>query len=262
MTTWLTGLHVLAIAGLGLVSGQGSARAETALVAVATNFVPLAEEFASDYAAGSGHQIIITGGSTGKLYAQITEGAPFDVLLSADAAIPARLLAEGLAVPDSGFTYATGQLALWSADPARIGADGSDAVDGVAALSDPDLRFVAIANPALAPYGVAAQETLVALGLWDSLQAKLVRGQNVGQAFALVDSGAAEVGFVALSAVLADGVGGSHWRVPADLHAPIRQDAVLLDHGSGNLAAQGFLDYLRTTQVRGSIAAAGYLTDD
>ena len=123
------------------------------------------------------------------------------------------------------------------------------------------MRFVAIANPDLAPYGVAAREVLQHLGLWDSLQPKIVMGQNVGQTFALVDSGAAELGFVALSALTGTDVGGSQWIVPEDLHGPLRQDAILLTHGADNPAARAFLDYLKTPEARALIAASGYAVD-
>lgn len=230
-------------------------QADTALIAVATNFVPVAEALSPGFTAATGHQITITGGSTGKLYAQITEAAPFEVLLSADQATPDRLITEGLAVAGSGFTYATGALALWSADPARIGPDGS------VALADKSLRFVAIANPDLAPYGQAAKEALQALNLWDPLQPKIVMGQNIGAAFALTSSGAAELGFVALSAVIDPAVGGSTWIVPPDLYAPIHQDAVLLNAGATNPAAQAFLDYLRSPAAVALITASGYTVD-
>lgn len=228
------------------------ARAETALIAVATNFVPVATALAPGFAAATGHDISITGGATGKLYAQITQSAPFDLLLSADTTTPERLETEGLALPGTRFTYATGALVVWSADATRIGPDGS------VALADDALRFVAIANPDLAPYGLAAKQTLQALDLWDQLQPKIVMGQNSGAAFALASSGAAEVGLVALSAVIDPGVGGSRWIVPQDMYAPIHQDAVLLTHGAGNPAATAFLDYLKSDEARALIIAAGY----
>ncbi|HAW46886.1 MAG TPA: molybdate ABC transporter substrate-binding protein, partial [Roseovarius sp.] len=161
------------------------------------------------------------------------------------------------AVAGTDFTYAVGRLTLWSTDPDRIGADGR------AALKDPDLRFVAIANPDLAPYGVAARETLQSLGLWEVLQPRIVMGQNIGQTNSMVATGAAELGFVALSAVLSPRTGtkGSRWDVPQELFAPIRQDAVLLRHGADNAAAQAFLDYLRTPGAAAVIERFGYGTD-
>ena len=233
------------------------ALADSALVAVAANFAEAAQALEAEFRAATGHDLQMTTGSTGKLFAQIGQGAPFDLFLSADSATPTRLVADGKAVAGSQFTYAVGRLILWSADAGRIGADGRRA------LTDPALRFVAIANPDLAPYGVAARETLQALGLWDSLQPKIVMGQNIGQTHALVAAGAAELGFVALSAVSGPNLPmeGSRWDVPQDLHAPIRQDAVLLTHGADNIAARAFLDFLRTPRAAEMIARFGYGTD-
>lgn len=246
----------LVFAAILCLAGSAVARAETALLAVAANFAETAEALLTGFRDATGHDLEITTGSTGKLYAQITAGAPFDALLSADAATPARLLDEGRAVAGSAFTYAVGRLTLWSADPARIGHDGR------AALADPDLRFVAIANPDLAPYGVAARAALQSLGLWDALQPKIVMGQNIGQTHAMVATGAAEVGLVALSAVLSPraAVAGSRWDVPPGIYAPIRQDAILLVHGADNAAARAFLDYLRGPEAASVIDAFGYGT--
>ena len=232
-------------------------RAETALAAISANFADAAEALLPLFRDATGHDLTLTTGSTGKLHAQIAAGAPFDVMLSADAETPAALMAAGHALAGSAFTYATGRLALWSADPARVGADGR------AALTAPDLRFVAIANPDLAPYGAAARETLQAIGLWQTLQSRIVMGQNVGQATSMVASGAAELGFVALSAVRSPRArnAGSHWTVPADHHAPIRQDAVLLAHGADNAAARAFLDFLRSAEAAEVIARFGYGTE-
>ena len=229
-----------------------SARAESTTLAVATNFAPLAEKLAADFAAASGHEITITAGATGKLYAQISAGAPFDAFLSADQKTAEKLVADGLALADSRFTYATGQLALWSADPAR---DLSDPKAALLAAS-----HIAIANPDLAPYGKAAMETIESLGLSDQISDRIVTGENIGQAQSMVASGAAALGFVASSA-LAGKTEGASWPVPADLHAPIRQDAVLLTRGADNAAATGFLAYLVTPDVRQKIAAAGYGTE-
>lgn len=227
------------------------AHAETALIAVAANYAAAAEAQGAAFAAASGHQITLTTGSTGKLFAQIDAGAPYDAMLAADAATPARLEADGHAVAGTRFAYATGELVLWSPDPARLGADP------VASLSDPGLRHLAIANPDLAPYGVAARETLQSLGLWDVLQPRLVLGENVGQAYSMAATGAASAGFVAASAVVGDGI-GSRWQVPQALHAPIRQDAVLLAHGAGNAAVTGFLAWLKTPEAAAINARFGY----
>lgn len=235
-----------------------TARADEALAAVAANFAEAAEALAPLFQEATGHTLAVTTGSTGKLYAQVSEGAPFDILLSADAATPARLVTEGKAVEGSAMAYAVGRLTLWSSDRDRI------ADDGRTALEDPALRFLAIANPDLAPYGAAAREALQGLGLWDALQPKIVMGQNIGQTNSLVASGAAEIGFVALSAVMSprNDQRGSRWDVPMDLYTPIRQDAVLLNHGADNPAAQAFLDFLKTPEAVEIIAAFGYGTGE
>lgn len=229
----------------------GAAAAETALVAVAANYAGAAEAQARAFFAASGHEITLSTGSTGKLYAQILAGAPFDVLLAADAASPQMLEAAGAGAAGTRFTYALGALVLWSPDPARIGADP------VAALRDAGLRHLAIANPDLAPYGAAARQALEALDIWQAVQDRIVQGENVGQTHALVATGAAEAGFVALSAVPPE-AGGSRWQVPQALFAPIRQDALLLAHGAGNPAARGFLDWLQGPQAQQINAAFGY----
>ncbi|MCY1127157.1 molybdate ABC transporter substrate-binding protein [Frigidibacter sp. RF13] len=224
-------------------------RADTALIAVATNFAPVAEELAQAFAAETGDEIRITAGATGKLSAQIAAGAPFDAFLSADNATPARLLAEGLAVEGTARPYALGRLALWSADPVR------DLSDPAAALRA--ARHVAIANPDLAPYGLAAMEVLDHLGLTGEVQPKLVTGENIGQAFSMVASKAADVGFIAASSLTAE-TGGSAWAIPAEDHAPLIQSAVLLAHGADNKAAAGFLAFLASPVAREMIGSAGY----
>ena len=207
-------------------------RAEQALVAVAANFLKPAGVLASLYENESGHEIQLASGSTGQHYAQILHGAPYDVFLAADDQRPLLLEEQGLA--HGRFTYAVGRLAIFSADQNFPVAQGLEALK--------DEGFVAIANPALAPYGRAAQEVLDATGLTEHLQGQVVQGQNVGQAFGMVASGNAQVGLVAMS--MAQAAEGVFAVVPDDLHGPILQDAVLLSHGKGNLAAQGFLAYL------------------
>ena len=228
--------------------------AERVLIAVAANFAGAASEIARTFSQKTGNDVQITTGATGKLYSQISEGAPFDIFLSADAKTPARLEAKGLAVPGSVFTYALGKLSMWSADPARIGPDPRDA------LTNPNLRFVAIANPDLAPYGAAAREVLEGMAVWDGLQGRIVQGENIGQTFAQVQSGAAEIGFVARSALDAPDAdfGGSRWDVPDDLFTPLRQDAALLKTGAVNQGARAFLTYLSGADARSKILAFGY----
>ncbi len=222
-------------------------------VAVAANFTAPAKRLAEAFEKATGHKAALSFGATGKFYAQIKNGAPFDVLLSADDTTPARLEAEGAAVNGSRFTYAIGQLVLWSAQPGLVDAKGEVLAKGT-------YQHLAIANPKLAPYGEAAIEALTALKLLDTVQPKLVQGENIGQAYQFVSTGNAELGFVALSQVMVDGrIGaGSAWRVPPALHQPIRQDAVLLIPAKANAAAQAWLKFLAGDQARAIIQGYGY----
>ena len=240
-------------AGLATSLAAPASAADT-LVAVAANFAEVIEELKPAFEKASGHKLQSTTGSTGKLYAQIKEGAPFQILLSADSKTPERLEQEKAAIAGTRFTYAIGKLTLWSSDPKRIG------VDGAAALKDSGVRHIAIANPELAPYGVAAQETLQRLGLWDELKSKIVIGQNIGQTHSMVATGNAQLGFVALSAVLGPRAEqkGSRWDVPQALFTPIKQDAVLLNAGRGNAAAVAFLKFLEGPEARKVIESYGY----
>ncbi|MCV2869667.1 molybdate ABC transporter substrate-binding protein [Defluviimonas sp. WL0002] len=236
---------------LVLFATASAARAETAMIAVATNFLTVAEDLAADFANSSGHQIVLVGGATGKLAAQIANGAPFDAFLSADAATPERLVDSGLAEASSLFTFAIGRLLLWTSDP-EVAPDPETILTAA--------RHVAIANPNLAPYGLAAVQTIEHLGLGPLVADKIVQGENIGQTFALVHSGAAEAGFVAASSVMPEPPAGTIWPVPDEAHDPIRQDALLLAHGKENAAAIGFLAYLTSAQAKADIAAAGYGT--
>ncbi|EEW25282.1 molybdate ABC transporter substrate-binding protein [Rhodobacter ferrooxidans] len=239
---------------LALLALPATAQADEALVAVAANFAGAAEAISAEFTRETGHTLTLTTGATGKLYAQIAEGAPFDVMLSADAKTPAKIEKETLGVAGSSFTYAIGKLALWSPDAGRIGADPK------AALTDPATLFIAIANPELAPYGLAAQETLQSLGLWDAVQPKIVLGENIGQAQSLAQSGAAQLAFVAASAVRVPGAEmmGSAWEVPQELFTPIRQDTILLNHGAENAAALAFMQYLQGAKAREITQSFGY----
>lgn len=237
---------VFALAATGARAGQ-------ALVAVASNFAPVAEDLADRFASSTGHRITLVAGSTGKLYAQIARGAPFDVFLAADSARPARLVEEGRAIAGSRRVYALGRLVLWSASPDLRSAAGPDL------LARGDFRHLAIANPDLAPYGVAAREVLLSLGLLAKLEERLVHGENIGQTYALVASGNAELGFVAdAQGRGTPGRESGGWRVPTDHHAPIRQEAVLLARAATNRAARAFLDYLADDEAKQAIEAAGY----
>jgi molybdate transport system substrate-binding protein len=249
-----------AAVGLGLtvvLAAPGAAVAEVALVAVAANFAEVMERLEADFEAESPHGITVTSGSTGKLYAQIRSGAPFDVLLAADQARPELLEREGLAVRGTRFTYASGRLTLWSAQPDAFGGDGA------AWLRRAEFRHLAIANPELAPYGVAARQVLEALGVYGTVAGRLVLGENVGQAHAMVATGNAEAGLVARAYVASarNPAGGSRWDVPAELHTPIRQDAVLLMRAEDNSAARDLLAFLRRDDVRQTIAGFGYGVD-
>jgi len=231
------------------------AQADAALVAVAANFAGAAEAISTAFTGATGHSLQITTGATGKLYAQIAAGAPFAVMLSADEQTPARLEVENLAVAGTKFTYALGGLTLWSVDADRIKTNPKPALQAA------DTMFIAIANPELAPYGVAARETLQALGLWDVVQAKIVMGENIGQTFAMVDSGAAQMGFVAASAVAVGPTRGARWDVPQELFTPIRQDAILLKAGADNTAAVAFMDYLASDAAKAIVQSFGYGTE-
>lgn len=226
-----------------------AARAETATVAVATNFLPLAQTLGADFGAASGHDLVFVGGATGKLAAQIRAGAPFDLFLSADAEAPAALERDGQAVAGTRATYATGRLVLW----APRGGPQDSARDILEAA-----QHVAVANPDLAPYGRATMQAIAHLGLTALSQGKIVTGQNIGQAFALVQSGAAGAGFVAAAATVPAPLPGRLWPVPQDAHDPIRQDAVLLTRGRDNAAAKAFLAYLLAPDTQAVIGAAGY----
>lgn len=226
--------------------GKGSA--DTLRVAVATNFNEPMTALSDLFETHSGHELIPSSGSSGALYAQIRNGAPYHVFLAADAHYPARLEDEGLAVAGSRFTYAEGRLALWR--PGRTEADPG-------MLRDPDFRFLALANPRLAPYGLAARETLEHLGLWETLRGKIVLGENIGQAYAMVATGNAEVGFVALSQ-LRQTRQARYWLVPRELHSAILQQAVMLQPGKETAAAAAFLEFLQGEHARSIIRRFGY----
>ena len=241
------------LAWLVLLSPTAAGAAE-AVVAVAANFRPVAELLARDFAAGTPHSVRITSGSTGKLYAQVVNGAPFDVFLSADEDTAARLETSALGVPGSRFSYAYGRLVLWAREPALLRHDLA------ATLQQPGIHRLAIANPALAPYGKAAEETLAGCAGPAGFAGLVVTGENVAQAFAFVATGNADAGLVALSSVL-DGRaehGGAWLEVPSGCHARIRQDAVLLRRGADNAAAVAFLEYLSGDAARARIAERGY----
>jgi molybdate transport system substrate-binding protein len=231
----------------------GAASADDVQVAVASNFSAPMQAIATAFEKDTGHKAQLAFGATGKFYAQIRHGAPFQVLLAADAETPARLEQEGMAVPGTRFTYAIGQLALWSARAGVVDSKGD-------VLKKGGYTHLAIANPRLAPYGAAAITVLRNLDLLEAVQPRFVQGENIAQTYQFVASGNAELGFVALSQVMKDGklTRGSAWFVPGNLHAPIRQDAVILANGKGNLAASALMAYLKTDKTRAIIRAYGY----
>lgn len=235
---------------LVLAFGAGGARAADVQVAVAANFTEPAREIASLFEARTGHKAILSFGASGQFYAQLSRGAPYQVFLSADTERPARAEAEGLAVRRSRFTYATGRLVLYSRQADLVDSRG-------AVLSVGRFDHLAIADPAAAPYGEAAMETLRALGLYSRLRPKIVQGASIAQALQFTRTGAAELGFVALSQVVTDR-GGSRWLVPARYHSPIDQQAVLLKSGANNPAAIAFMAFLKGPEAREVIRRYGY----
>ncbi len=237
---------------VGLASGA-TVFAGDVSVAVAANFSAPMQRIAQLFEQDTGHKALLAFGSTGKFYAQIKNGAPFQILLAADAATPERLEKEGLGVANSRFTYATGKLVLWSKQADLVDNKGD-------VLRGGKFARLAIANPKTAPYGAAAIETLTALGLLESVQAKFVQGENIAQAHQFTATENAALGFVALSQVFADGriIGGSAWIVPATLHKPLQQDAVLLTTGKDNPAAIALMAYLRGDKAKTVMRSFGY----
>lgn len=231
-----------------------AAQAETVLVAVASNFTKPMSEIAAEFEKQTGYGANLAFGSSGKFASQLLNGAPFEVFLSADDEKPLRLEQEGVALAGSRFTYALGTLVLWSAKPGAVDADGQ-------ILHNGSFRHLALADPKLAPYGVAAVEVMNKLKVYDKLQPLLVYGENISQAQEFVSTGNAELGFIALSQVNADGGGigeGSGWVVPTELHTPIRQDAVLMKAGAQNPAAPALMAFLKSPAALAIIERYGY----
>jgi molybdate transport system substrate-binding protein len=237
---------------IGIAMGSSSFAAEVS-VAVAANFTAPMQKIAQVFEQDTGHKAVLAFGSTGNFYAQIKNGAPFQILLAADGETPARIEKEGLGVVNSRFTYATGKLVLWSKQAGLVDDKGD-------VLRSAKFERIAIANPKLAPYGLAAMETLTKLDLLQSLAPKFVQGENISQTYQFIATENAALGFVALSQVVADGriKEGSAWMVPANLHTPIQQDAVLLVTGKDNAAAAALLGYLRSDKVKNIIRSFGY----
>ena len=232
---------------------SASAQADEVQAAVAANFTAPMRQIAPVFEQATGHKVVASFGGTGKFYAQIKNGAPFEILLSADDETPTKLAREGAAVAASQFTYAKGKLVLWSAKEAIVDDKGE-------VLKQAGFDHIALANPKLAPYGAAAVEAMKALGVHDSLAPKFVTAENIGQTFQFVKSGNALLGFVALSQVARDNklTEGSAWVLPANLYQPIKQDAIVLDKGKGKPAAEALMKFLRGDQARAVIRAYGY----
>jgi molybdate transport system substrate-binding protein len=244
-----TALRWLLLLGAMLSAPLSAAQTQ---VAVAANFTEPAKQIAAAFEKATGHKAVLAFGASGAFYTQISHGAPFDVFLSADSERPTKADQEGLSVPGSRFTYAVGRLVLYSTTPGLVDANG-------AVLKQGRFEKVAIADPATAPYGTAAIETMRALGVYDRLKPKVVTGSSIAQAYQFTSTGAAQLGFVALSQVIAV-PGGSRWIVPARLHTPIDQQAVLLKTGAANPAATAFLRFLKGRTALAIIRRYGYAT--
>ena len=231
----------------------GGALAGEVQVAVAANFTAPMQKIAAEFEKDTGHKAQLSFGATGKFYAQIRNGAPFQVLLAADDETPAKLEKEAMAQTGSRFTYAIGKLVLWSAKSGYVDDKGE-------VLKKGDFTKLALANPKLAPYGAAAMEVLGKLGVLGAVQPKFVLGENIAQTWQFVGTGNAELGFVALSQVMKEGriSTGSAWIVPANMHTPIRQDAVILSNGQGNAAAEALMKYLKGDKAKAIIKGYGY----
>jgi molybdate transport system substrate-binding protein len=240
------------IASLFALASSTAALADEVPVAVAANFTAPMQKIAAEFEKDTGHKVTASFGSTGKFYAQIKNGAPFEILLAADDETPAKLIKEDAAIAGTNFTYAIGKLVLWSAKPGVVDEAGE-------VLKKGSFEHLALANPKLAPYGAAGIETMKAMGAYDALQAKIVTAENIGQAYQFISSGNAELGFVALSQVLKDGkIEGSAWVVPAKYYTQIKQDAVVLAKGRGKPAAEALMKYLKGDKAKAVIKSYGY----
>jgi len=245
----------LLVGALGLLAGRAGLAADT-LVAVAASFLPPMEIVSAQFEIQTGHAVTLASGSTGALYAQIVNGAPYDLFVAADQERPRRLAESGLGIAQTRTTVARGRIVLFSRDAALI-----DTV-GLKALEDASIRHIAIANPRLAPYGIAARETLQALGLWERLLPRLVRGESVAQTFAMIATGNAELGFVALAQVTANDRNGAYALIPETLHAPLDQDMIVLERAKNNPATQELHAYLASAPAREIMRRFGYATTD
>ena len=236
-----------------LLSGQFTYAAGQVNVAVAGNFFKPLKELANEFESKTGHKIVISVGSSGKLFAQISNGAPFDLFLSADQKRPTQLTQQNLAISDSQFTYAIGKLVFWSSIQNHITMQGKY-------LRSPNLKYLAIANPAVSPYGEQTIRALKKLGVYKYVKDKFVQGQNLGQTYQYISSGNIQQGIIALSQVTHEGEisSGSFWILPKSLYQPIKQDAVLLEKGRNNSVAKEFIAFLKTPLAIKIIRSFGY----
>ncbi|MGC8120673.1 molybdate ABC transporter substrate-binding protein [Marinobacter sp. VGCF2001] len=248
--------HFSGLLAIGLLFHPGLAIAGQVAVAVAANFTDTTRTLADRFKAATGHQVTASFGSTGKLYAQIRHGAPFDVFMAADMRRPALLESDGTGVAGTRFTYARGKLVLWSPRPAAF-------TSPMTYLEEQSFARLAIANPKTAPYGLAARQVLEHLELWAALQSKLVRGDSIAQAFQFIASGNTEAGLVALAQVNAwPEADGTLWAIPQAYYEPINQQAILLRRGADSTAARDWLDFLRSPEALNIIQGYGYDTAD
>lgn len=253
-TVILTTLTLLCGTAHAETSGtKAAAPAREVRAAVAANFTAAMNELSREFEASTGKKVVASFGASGQLFAQITNGAPFDLLLGADNQYTGKLIDQGLGVASSRFIYAQGRLALWSSEAGYVDGEGK-------ILKKAEFPKIAIANPKLAPYGRAAEQSLKALGLYDTLQARFVTGENIGQTQQFVASGSVPLGFVALAQVYAlpEAQRGSFWIVPTELYDPLDQEAVLLESARDNAAAKAFLAYLKTPEAQRIIRRYGY----
>ena len=248
--------NCLVLCGLSALFVQASAWAAQVSVAVAANFAAPAQMLAAEFARTTGHKAVVSVGSSGKIYAQIKNAAPYDFFMSADAQTPAKLESEGWAVVGSGFTYATGRLVLWSMNPQLVDPEGADLRLGGHIKFDK----IALADPKLSPYGLAAEQVMQKLGVYELLKSKFVHGENIAQTYQFVATQNAQIGFVALSQVWLQGrlKEGSAWQVPSHLHSPIRQDAIMLKKAKENPAAAAWAAFIQTEKAKVIIRNFGY----
>ena len=245
--------HIIHLCAYGIFVVAANAQAAEIKVAVASNFANTLKEIAVEFQRDTGYQLAITPGATGKFYAQISNGAPFDVFLSADDETPRKLAQEGKAIAASQFTYATGRLALWSPSP--------DLVDKNADILKTDkFKYIAIANAKVAPYGQAAVQTMQKLGVLSKIEPRVVQGESIAQTFQFVSTGNAQLGFVALSQIFENGKikTGSAWIVPEEMHEQLKQDAVVLQSCKNTSACQALMDYLKSEKIKKMMSSYGY----